>query len=1288
MRAVSKNTIREISKSRNRFLSIFLICAIGVGFFSGVRATGEIMRVTADDFYDAHDLFDLRVLSTFGLTDEDARSIAEIDGVDGVFTSKYTDLAMHDNEKEYLTRVYSKTSGEINTVDIFEGTAPTADDECIVSYNILGRGISVGDTVTLEDLTEAEEFPLKRKEYKVVGLYNTPMYISKTQRGSTNIGDGALDAFMIVPEEHFTQEVYTEIYIKSDKLKGMQSYSEEYKSLRDEISDKLEELGKERSAIRYDEVIGDARAEIEKGEKELAGAKADGQKELDDAKKQLEDAKKQIEDGERELEDAKNEISDGEIQIADAERELADAKKEIEDGKRELAENKPALDDAKKQLEDALKELEEGERQLAEGKKALDEGKARIEEAKKELEEGRRQYDDSKKELDDAQAEVDAARKEMAEGSAQLDSAQWEIDRNRAELSEGRAQIEAAKKELEDGREQYENGLAEYQTNLERVNQAKDILARAEEEVRRLEEQEDTDPNILAIAQAAVQAANEGLAQAEQQLADGAAQLEEAKKQIEDGELAIAENEQKIADGEAQLDDAQRQLDAGMAELSAGRSRIDEAQRQIDEGRKQLEEAKIKLDDGERQMTDGYAEYAAGLEEYLKNSELLAEGRREYDKGLRDYLEGLEQYNDGLAKIEDGEKQYYEGMLTIAEKRGKLADGSDRYEQGLIELEDAKKKYEEGLRDYEDGVYEFEREIAKAERELADAREKIADVGNAEWYIFKRDDNTGYAEYDSNSERINKIAAIFPVFFLLVAGLVCLTTMSRMVEEQRTQVGTLKALGYSKGAIMRHYMTYAVSGAAAGGIIGAIGGCFLFPSVIVYAYSMMYIITDIHYLFTPENMIVSIGSMVLAIAATVFFSCSKALQETPASLMRPKAPKAGKRVLIERIPFLWNNMNFFAKVSGRNLFRYKRRMFMTIVGIAGCTALSLTGFGLKNSITDIVDLQYNQIYKYSGYMAYDEDIKLSELNSIYDTLLDYDENTKYTRALIKQYGTEFSGNNVQVYVTAVEDAELFETFVDFHERVSREKLTLADGAVITEKAAKLLNAEVGDEITVTVSDGVNRKVKIAGITEQYTSHYLYVSEDLYKEVFGGAPDYNMIYFDNGISRDEDVQNGFTEHMLKNENVLAVIMNASSLSSVHDTLQIMDLVTVVLIVSAAALAFVVLYNLTNVNITERIREIATLKVLGFYDAEVSSYVFRENIILSIMGGFAGLFLGHALCLFVINTAEIDEVMFGRSIHFPSYIWALLVTVAFSLIVNLIMTRVLKKISMVESLKSVE
>lgn len=1103
MKAANKNTMREITKTKSRFLSILLISAIGVGFFSGVRAASGDMRVSADDYYDGHNLFDLRVVSTFGLTDGDLEAIESIDGVDGAYVSRYTDLAMYCGEKEYITRVYSETPDEINKVDVFEGRIPQAEDEAIVD-GTFGANMKIGDTVTLEDPTDADEFPLKRREYTIVGMYHTPMFIDKTHRGSTNIGDGVIDSLMIVSGEQFTQEPYTEIYIRSDKLKDEQSYSDEYKSLRDEISEKLEALGEKRSEIRYDEVLGDALQEIADGETELEDAKADGQKELDDALEKLEDAKQQIADGEKELEDAKAKLDDAKPQLDDAEKQFADARKQLDDAKAELDKNKPALDEAKETLDASLKEITDGETQLAQAK-------------------------------------------------AQLD--------------------ETAKQ----------------------------------------------------------------LAEAEQQLAAQKAQLEQIGAMMPPEQLAAAK--EQIAAAEAQL-------------------------------------------------TQGKTMYEAGLAEYNENAKKISDGRAAYESGLAEYQAGLAEYNAGLEKYNSGEADYQSGFAEFQTKKAEYENGVTEYNKGVEDIEQAKKDYAQGEKDYEDGKSEFETKIADAEKELADARGKIADAGEAKWYVFTRDDNSGYSEYDSNAERISRIAAIFPVFFLLVAGLVCLTTMSRMVEEQRTQIGTLKALGYSRGAVMRHYMTYAVTAALIGGILGAIGGCFLFPGVIVYAYSMMYRIVDIHFMFTADNLILSIGSMTLAIAATVYFSCGKALKETPASLMRPKAPKAGKRIFLEKISFIWNKMNFFAKVSARNLIRYKRRMIMTIVGIAGCTALSLTGFGLKNSINDIVDLQYNDIYRYSGYAAFDEDIKPSELESVYKSLTDYEPDTDYTRALIKQYDLEFSGNTVPCYITAAEDSELFGTFVDMRERVSRKSLSMSGGAIITEKAAKLLGAKTGDEITVKVSDGDNKTVTISGITEQYTGHYLYLSEELYEETFGQAPKYNMVYFDNGISRDDDVQEQFTAHMLENDNVLAVIMNASSLASIFDTLKIMDLVVLVLIGAAAALAFVVLYNLTNVNITERIREIATLKVLGFYDLEVSSYVFRESIVLSLLGALAGLGLGYALCMFVITTAELDEMMFGRNIHATSYLLAFVVTAAFSLIVNLIMTKVLKKVSMVESLKSVE
>lgn len=1072
MKAITKNTFREIKGSKSRFLSIFLICVIGVGFFSGVRAACNDMKTSADGYYDRQNLFDLRAVSTFGLTDDDKAAIEEALPDDcSVYASKYTDLAVYRGDKEYLTRVFSALPDGINTPVIYEGRDIESAGECLISCNTMHEGITLGDKITLADLSNAEEFPLKYKEYTVVGRYNTPMYVSISQRGSTTIGDGSLDAFIIVPEADFTQDVYTEIYVKSETLRGMSSYSDEYDNYRETLSEKLEELGKKRSEVRYDEVLGDAEKELADGERKLEEAKIDGRKKLDDAKKELENGKSEIESGEKELAEAKEKLDDGAVQIADAEKKLAEA----------------------------LSELNDGKAQLAEGKKALDENKAK---------------------LDDAQAQLDAKKSEIASAKAQL---------------------EATKRYLEQT-----GGLS------------------------------------------------------------GAA-------------LAQINAQEKT------LNEAEAQINAAQSELSAN-----------------------------------------------------------FEK----YNSALAEYNENAQKIADGEREYNEGAAEFNEKKLEYEQGKRDYEDGLEKISDAKQQYADGLAEYEKGEREFDEEIAKAEKELADAKKKIADAGEAKWYIFTRDDNAGYSEYGSNAERISRIAVVFPVFFLLVAALVCLTTMSRMVEEQRTQIGTLKALGYGNSAVMRHYMVYAVSGAIVGGTLGAFSGCVLFPLVIMYAYSMMYTISDFCFLFEPGNMLFSIGSMTAAITLTVFFSCRKALKETPASLMRPKAPKAGKRVFLEKITFLWNRMSFFAKVSGRNLFRYKRRMFMTVIGIAGCTALSLTGFGLKDSISDIVDLQYLEINKYSGFVAYDSAATSSEIEDIYAALEEYNPETEYTRAFVKQYETRFGDKSVQCYLTAVEDADKINDFIELHDRKTREKLSIADGAVITEKAAKLLGVKKGDEITIQIKDGAYGKVKIAGITEHYTSHYLYLSESAYKEIFGALPEYNIIYFNNGISSAGADADEFSEKMLNADKVMTVTINAASMSKIHDVLSIMDLVTVVLIVSAGALALVVLYNLTSVNITERIREIATLKVLGFYDFEVSTYVFRENIILSLIGAAAGLGLGTALCMFVIETAEIDEVMFGRTIHPLSYLWAFLVTAAFSLLVNVLMSGVLKKISMVESLKSVE
>ena len=1202
MRSVTKNIFREIKRTKNRFFSIFTICAIGVGFFSGVRATGSDMKMTADKYYDDHQLFDLRVMSTFGLTDGDLQALEQTEGISAVQGSKYSDLVFINDSKDYNTRVYSwNPDDKLNRIELLEGRFPQADNECILNVRKMNGQLSVGDRLTLISPSEDDEFPLENSEFTVVGLFDTPMYISSTQRGSTTIGDGSLDAFLYISESNFAQEVYTEVYVQSDGLKELASYSDEYDALRDSISDRLETLGIDRSEIRYEEVIGEAEQKIADGEKDLEKGKTEGQQELDDAKAELDDAAKQISDGEKELSEAADKIADGEKQIAEAKQTLADAKTEIDEGKAELAENEQKLNDAKQQLDESRQQLDGARNQLDEAKKTLD---------------------DSKKQLDDGQAEIAGRRSELEAGKTQLEA--------------GKQQLESGRAEYESGKAQYDENLAKYEDGLEQYRQA---AAQLDQAAAMLGEDDPT----IKMQRGLLENTKTQLDEAKIQLDAAKAQLDEAESQLTQSEQTIAATEQQIADGEAQLNAAQEQIDSGIQQYN----------------------------DGLAQYNENYAKFQDGVEQY--------------NAGYREYSDGLIQFNNGKNKLAEAERQYNDGVAELAEKEQEFLDGKADYVSGVKELEDAKQKYRDGLKEYQDGVDEFNTEIADAEKKIEDGRKQIADAGEAKWYVFTRDDNPGYSEYASNAERIDRIAAIFPVFFLLVAALVCLTTMSRMVEEQRMQIGTLKSLGYSNSVIMRQYMVYAVLAAASGSVLGAFIGMFFFPFVIMFAYGMMYIITNFYYELNPFNIVISAGSMVAAIALTVFFSARNALAGTPAELMRPKAPKAGKRVLLERIGFIWNKLSFFGKVSGRNLFRYKRRMFMTVIGIAGCTALSLTGFGLKDSISDIVNLQYNSINNYSGFIAYESQ---DDVQGIYDALLDYSPDTEYTRALIKQYTVSSDGGTVQCYVTAVEDTDKFEDMIDFRDRKSGEKLGFDSGIIFTEKMTKLLGVKSGDTVTLRISDGNTREVTIGAVTEHYTSHYMYIPEEKYAELFGEVPDYNIVYFRNGMSAEQSVQDDFTTRMLAVNGVLTVTVNSGASSQFADMMKIMDLVVVVLIVSAGALAFVVLYNLTNVNITERIREIATLKVLGFYDKEVSSYVFRENNILSVMGGILGLGIGVALCQFIIQTAEIDEVMFGRNIHPLSFLWAFLITVAFSLIVNLIMRKELIKISMVESLKSVE
>ena len=616
------------------------------------------------------------------------------------------------------------------------------------------------------------------------------------------------------------------------------------------------------------------------------------------------------------------------------------------------------------------------------------------------------------------------------------------------------------------------------------------------------------------------------------------------------------------------------------------------------------------------------------------------------------------------------------------------ASGEAELAAALEELETGQADYEEGLAEFETESADAEKKIADGEADLADAKQELEDLEMPEYYVLDRSTNPGYGEFSDNAERISAIAQVFPVFFFLIAALVSLTTMTRMVEEERLQIGTLKALGYSNWDISKKFLVYASVASILGTIIGLIIGYQLFPQVIFNAYGSMYNLPSVRITHYFSYGAISFIVALLCTVMSAYLAVRVALQSTPATLMRPKSPKIGKRILLERMPFIWNRFGFIQKVTARNLFRYKQRMLMTVLGVAGCTALILTGFGISDSISDVSSLQYGKVMKYDAIVALNTDASDSEK-------ADYDEE------LAKQTGISESlkvnqenftidaedVNTQDVTVFAPETTENFEDYVLLNDRTSGETYSLPEeGTIINEKLAELLGVEKGDTLTLTDSDNKQAEVKINEVVENYTGHYVYMTKEYYETTFGKAPEYTTELVNYGSEKVDEETLGTT--LTEQPSVLSVNFVSDVSESFEETMGSLGIVTLVLIVSAGLLAFVVLYNLTNINVSERIRELSTIKVLGFFDKEVTMYIYRENIILTLMGIVVGSLLGVLLHSFVLGTAEMDQLMFSPTIQPLSYLYSGIITLVFSGIVMIAMHYKLKEVDMIEALKSVD
>lgn len=783
--------------------------------------------------------------------------------------------------------------------------------------------------------------------------------------------------------------------------------------------------------------------------------------------------------------------------------------------------------------------------------------------------------------------------------------------------------------------------------------------------------------------------------------------IDEAQKKIDNGKIEIEKAENKINTSQKEAD---KQFANAYAQIQTAKNTISENEKQLtikeqeaNEEFERLEEQKQELQENLNKINSTISNLELQYNQIKDNPIIPEEQKQQLTIQIENLKQSkltietsIKQIDEG---IEKGKQEIEDAKIQISNAKEELQKQENQYyskrkftynqlESAKAEIEKSKQELKEGEEELEKNKKEFEEKIQEAENKLLDAREEIANIENPKWYILDRYGNTGYSSFIQDTQSIENIARIFPVVFFIVATLISLTSMTRMVEEQRTQIGTLKALGYNKLQIASKYIIYASLACIIGGILGMCLGFVLLPTIVWEMYKMMYQMTDISLSFNIQVGATGIILISICIIGATIYSITKELMHTPATLMRPKSPKMGKRVLLEKIPFIWKHLSFSRKVTVRNIFRYKKRFLMTIIGIMGCTALIVVGFGIRDSIRVIMPNQFEKIFDYDMQIGLKNELQEENEQNYINKLQEKEEIEKVVETYITSATAVKNENEEDVQVIVPKDGNDLEGIINLFDVKTHERINLQEDEIyLTDKASQLLGINKGDTIILKDSDENEIQVKVTNIVENYVSHYIYMSKATYENLYGEIYKTNVLFTKNRDITEEQEKNLSTEIMEHSE-VATISMVSNVMSMMDDTMKSLNYVVVILIISAGLLAFVVLYNLSNVNISERIRELATIKVLGFYDKEVYSYVTRETIILTIIGMLFGLVFGYFLNYFIIGTCEINILRFTKIINPISYVYSILITIGFTLIVNIVTYFALKKIDMIESLKSVE
>lgn len=1150
---MGKNLRQSVRRSLERYLAILAIIALGASFFAGLQATKMDMVETGQRFMDGQNMFDLRLLSTYGWTQKELDAISHMEGVqeaEGVISMDV--IARVGQREESVYQLYSIPE-KIDKVYLLGGRMPEAPNECLADGIRASDGI-LGTTVSISDENEKTTLDALRYDtYTVVGYVSSTLFMD-ISRGNTTLGNGSVAAFLYLPAEAFDVDYYTQISVR---IPGSHTiYTDAFDDAMDSAADALEPLLRPLADARYGQVRTDAETKYA--------------------------------DGLNAYQDGLAEYLDGEEQVL---QELEDALHTLLDGQREIEENQKTLDDGQEELDKAQALLDESDRLLADSAQTLAKSKA------------------------DAYAQ-------LADASATLVGNYKAVSENLRAVEEGLTQLADGLTQLETGIGLLESGISQLDTGISVL----DTLIRA------------MDTSVQA-AQSALDAARENGSLSDEVLAELEAHL---NRLLETKEGYVRQRGALIADREDYL----RQL----ADLKQQREDLQCRRKGLVETRNTLNAA---LD----QLNDGFLE--------LQSQQLQADN----------------EFAAAEAKLEGSRRQLDEAQETLDSKAKELEEGRTALEKARQELEKGWAEYWQGKDEAQRELSDARLELLKAKLELDDARATIDGFTDPEVYILDRNTNVGYLALDNNSDIVAGISRVFPVFFLLVAALVCITTMTRMVEEERTQIGTLKALGYSNGAIISKYLIYAGSAAVLGCGFGVIVGSIVFPNVLWSAYRLILSLTpELTILF---NIPLCIGVVLVNTAVTLLVTwncCRLALREVPAELIRPKAPTSGKKIFLEYLPF-WKHVGFLNKVMLRNIFRYRQRLMMMLLGIGGCAALLVTGFGIGDSIKNIVTYQFEEVTLYDIQVQFTSGRDAYAQSHIQDAL----SHEVASLGFAHQSGVdlEYDGTVQSLFMIVPDDT--IAQFFDFHSGSRNLPLPEQNEVLISAGVAEKMGIRAGESVKLRNADMKTLSLTVSGVFDNHVYNYAIVRPETVEAQWGLTPEYQMAYIRTGEDRDPYRVSTKVSEL---PDVMQVSVSRALADQVSSMMEAMDMVVVTVVICAGLLAVIVLYNLTNINITERIREIATIKVLGFTAGESAAYVFKENLLLSAMGALLGLGGGKLLLDFVMSQIRIDMVWFQSRVTALSLVLSVLVTILMACLVDFLLYFKLERINMAEALKSVE